>query len=240
MQPSGFKHIRADGTRSTAAPSPAPRSPSPPQRPPKPTRGAEGGEPRPWAPSRGQGHPRGTTLGAKATFPPATALPALPSKPDFNSNVSSGVINKPCNPLLQRAGAAAASAGRNPNPPRHRGREEAFRKLLGSFRPFAQTRNPLTAPDLFPANISSKSLRFQTKTSSPSTQTASAEGSVAKEPVSWISSSRPHFKPALPPRRGASGVLPVILQPPHPALTPFKRSYAERGSAFAGTDSLTK
>lgn len=45
-----------------------------------------------------------------ATFPPATALPALPSKPDFNSNVSSGVINKPCNSLLQRAGTPAASA----------------------------------------------------------------------------------------------------------------------------------
>lgn len=137
--PSGFKHVKADGTRSTAAPSPALCSPSPPQSPTKPAPGAEGGGPRPWARSHGQagrqGHPCRTTLGAKATFPPATALLALPSKPDFNSNVSSRVINKPCNLLLQRAGVPAASAGRNPNPPRHRGHEEAFRGQEAALDP---------------------------------------------------------------------------------------------------------
>lgn len=45
-----------------------------------------------------------------------------------------------------------------------------------------------------------------------------------KEPVSWISSSRPHFKLVLPPRRGESGVRSLTLQPHHPALTQFKPS----------------
>lgn len=44
-----------------------------------------------------------------------------------------------------------------------------------------------------------------------------------KEPISWISSSRPHLKLMLPPRRGESGVLSVILEPQHPALMQFKQ-----------------
>lgn len=104
------RESRRDQERSSPQPSPAaPILRSLHQTPP------EEQEPRPWALSHGwadrDGHPRGMTLGVKATFPPATALPALPSKPDFNSNVSFGVINKPCNLLLQRAGVPAASAG---------------------------------------------------------------------------------------------------------------------------------
>lgn len=72
------------------------------QRSPNP---AEGQEVAAGAPA-----PPGTRLWAKATSPPAAAVPSLPSEPDFNSNISSGVINKHRDPPPQRGGAQAASA----------------------------------------------------------------------------------------------------------------------------------
>lgn len=78
------------------------RAPSSPQRSPNP---AEGQEVAAGAPA-----PPGTRLWAKATSPPAAAVPSLPSEPDFNSNISSGVINKHRDPPPQRGGAQAASA----------------------------------------------------------------------------------------------------------------------------------
>lgn len=191
-----------------------------------------------WAGGRASRHgrPHGTTLRAKATFLPATALPALPSKPDFNSNISSGVINKPCNPLLQRAGVPAASVSRNPNPLRHQGCEEVFRKQAAAVealrKPETRSLLPISFRQIFP--LSNKNILPGTQAANP------AEGSVEKEPVSWLSSSRPHFKPALLPRRGESGVLSVILEPQHPTFTQFKQSYAEPSNASVGTDSLPK
>lgn len=178
---------------------------------------------------RQHSHPDGTTLGESSS--PRSCSAASPAcNPDFNSNISSGVINKPCSEQH-----TAASSSRTPNPGTGAARKRSLYGSSSRFRTSAQSPNPLTAPDRSSVNISRDGSHFQTKTCSPARRKA-AEGSRRKSPFPGFP-AHVHSSPALPPRPGDSEV-PSAAQSPDTPLTRFKPRYAAPRDAFAGAEPL--
>lgn len=166
----------------------------------------------------------------ESNVPPGCSAASTASNPDFNSNISSGVINKPCSEQC-----AAASSSRTPTPGTGAARKRSLHGSSSSFRPFAQTPNPLTAPDRCSVNISRDNSHFQTKTCSTALRNA-AEGSRRKSPFPGFP-AHVHTSPALPPRRGDSGV-PSAVQSHDTPLTRFEPRYTAPRDAFSGAESL--